>query len=172
MELNVDQFGQHFKSGENMLKIGKITDYSIVVMAQLARTESREPRSARFIAETTRLPQATVSKVLSLLQKKGLVESHRGLCGGYLLRDRPQNISLLSIVEAIEGPVSLTACSVSTTSLCKSQDTCEVGPHWPVINNALINLLEGIRLNQLAAAPSEKPLFPASVERTPTQESF
>ena len=137
-----------------MLRISKIGDYAIVIMLDLCDASREHRRNARIISERTHLPHATVSKVLKLLQKGSLVDATRGLCGGYQLLDTPENIPLLSIIECIDGPLSLTTCSVTTSIDCQTHSVCKAGPHWPVINQALVQVLNGIKLSDLLNSPA------------------
>jgi len=93
-----------------MLRISKMTDYAIMVMVELLASQG-EVLSAHALAERSRLELPTVSKVLKLLVKTGLVESYRGANGGYSLERNAQDISVAEIITAIEGPIAMTECS-------------------------------------------------------------
>ena len=134
-----------------MLRISKITDYAIVILSDLYATAPDDFHSTRAVSQRTLLPQTTVAKVMKLLQKSELVEGHRGLCGGYHLKDHPEEINLLQVIEAIEGPVALTTCSIPESINCDNHVTCRVGSHWPIINSTLNDLLRKIRLTELMA---------------------
>ena len=142
-----------------MLKISKLGDYAVVILLDLCDAPDGERQSARRISERIHLPQTTVSKVLKGLLRAELVVAHRGLCGGYSLAETPQQISLLRIIESMDGPLSLTTCSVPSSIDCQTHATCSAGPHWPIINQALTDVLAGISLSQLHQSPSPSTVF-------------
>lgn len=137
-----------------MLKISKLGDYAVVVLLDLCSAAEGERQSTRRISERTHLPQTTVSKVLKGLLRAELVDAHRGLCGGYSLSRPSEEISLLHIIESMDGPLSLTTCSVPSSIDCNTHSTCSAGPHWPIINQALKDVLAGISLSQLHRSPT------------------
>ncbi|MEO7935451.1 MAG: SUF system Fe-S cluster assembly regulator, partial [Dokdonella sp.] len=92
-----------------MLRVSKLTDYATVVMTCLAESGD-EVLSAQWLAERSRLEVPTVSKVLKQLAGAGLVDSWRGVNGGYRLAREPKAISVADIVTAMEGPIGMTEC--------------------------------------------------------------
>src|SRR5437016_7938012 len=95
-----------------MIRLGKLTDYGLVLMTCIARSRTQDGglHTARDLAKMSRLPLPTVSKVLKELLQSGLLVSHRGIKGGYRLAKEPDQISLVEIISAMEGPVALTEC--------------------------------------------------------------
>lgn len=136
-----------------MLRLSRLTDYAIVILACLARQE-RHVAAARALAEQTGVPRPTTARVLKLLSGGGLLRSTRGRQGGYGLVRPPAEITLNDVVEAVEGPVGLTECSREDGS-CDLRDGCRVGGHWPLISATLRGALGRISLEQLAAPPTE-----------------
>ena len=137
-----------------MLRMGKLTDYATVVLANLAQEPGRH-RAATELAERTRLSRPTVSKVLKGLQRAGLVISSRGAQGGYRLARAPGEITAAQILDVFEGPIAITECS-SASSQCGIERLCRVGGAWQRINAAIRRALEDVTLQQLAgldAAP-------------------
>ena len=131
-----------------MLKMSRLTDYGTGVLAYLAAAGDA-PHSASQVAEQTGLPAATVSKILKLLTRGGLVTSHRGAQGGYLLARPASEITAAEVIDALEGPLALTECSVETGS-CELEASCLVGNAWQRINLAIRRALEEISLAELA----------------------
>ena len=137
-----------------MLRMGKLTDYATVVLANLAQEPARH-RAATELADRTRLSRPTVSKVLKGLQRAGLVISSRGAQGGYRLARAPAEITAAQILDVFEGPIAITECS-SASSQCGIERLCRVGGAWQRINAAIRRALEDVTLQQLAgldAAP-------------------
>ncbi len=149
-----------------MLRLSKMTDYAVVIMAHLARTPGRVVSSAE-LAEETSLQPATVAKLLRQLQQAGLLASQRGVAGGYGLDRGPASISVAQIVEAIEGPVALTACIEGhQTASCAIERCCPVGGGWARINEAIKGALENVSLAEMlgplpAWADTNRPLVKA-----------
>src|ERR1700722_12460939 len=131
-----------------MLRISKLTDYATVILAALA-TEPDQVRTATALAEQTRIAAPTVSKLLKQLQRAGLVASTRGLHGGYQLAKPATQISAAAILDALEGPVALTDCSVGHGN-CEIEASCRVGKVWQRLNLAIRRSLYEVSLAQLA----------------------
>lgn len=133
-----------------MLRIGKLTDYAIVILAHLARRGRVCVSPASDVAADTGIPQPTVAKVLKQLVQNGLVVSSRGARGGYGLARDPARISVLEIIDAMEGPLTLTDCA-GDAAACADHTRCGVVGHWPRINHAVRQGLTGVTLLDLAA---------------------
>lgn len=132
-----------------MLRIGKLTDYATVVMAELAEHPG-ECWSASQVAEVTRLELPTVAKVLKTLAKSGLIDSVRGVNGGYRLRDAPDSISVAAIIRAMEGPIALTECGLEP-GLCSRENDCNLKGNWQRIGQTVESALESLSLADLVA---------------------
>ena len=133
-----------------MVKLGKLTDYGLVVMTCIARNEGGSLRTARDLARESELPVSTVSKLLKELLQSGLLLSHRGTKGGYFLAKPSHRISLVEIIAAIEGPMALTDCSSDVTGLCHIESHCPMKSNQRIINQAVRGVLEKITLSDLA----------------------
>jgi FeS assembly SUF system regulator len=131
-----------------MVKLGKLTDYGLVIMTYIARTEVPQ-RTARELASESRLPLSTVSKLLKELLQSGLLVSHRGTKGGYMLAKEPNRISVIDIIAAIEGPMALTECSTDVSGLCNLELSCPIKSNQRIINQAVRGVLEKITLSDL-----------------------
>lgn len=131
-----------------MLRISKLTDYATVILAALAE-QPEHVRTAGALAQETRIAAPTVSKLLKQLQRAGLVTSTRGLHGGYQLARPATQISAAEILDALEGPVALTDCSVGYGH-CGIEATCRVGRVWQRLNLAIRRSLYEVSLAQLA----------------------
>ncbi len=137
-----------------MLRISKLTDYATLILAQLACQPERRFTAAQIATETG-LAAPTVSKLLKQLHRQGLVQSTRGLHGGYLLSRPAAEISAAHIIDALEGPVALTECA-GRTSHCCIETTCLVGRTWQRVTQTIRRSLQEISLLELAglgAAP-------------------
>ena len=140
-----------------MLRVTKLTDYATVVLTVLAARPG-EILSASDLAEHSGLETPTVSKVLKPLAQAGLVEGLRGVHGGYRLSREAADISLIQIVEAMEGPLAMTECSVHDGQ-CGIEASCGVRANWRRINDVVADALRGVSLAQMlgpAPRPSRK----------------
>ena len=138
-----------------MLRVTKLTDYATVVLTVLA-ARSGEVLSAADLAELAGLEAPTVSKLLKPLAQAGLVEGLRGVHGGYRLSRDAGDITLVDVVEAIEGPLAMTECS-QHDSQCSLATKCGVRANWRLINDVVADALRAVTLAQMllpAATPS------------------
>lgn len=140
-----------------MLRISKLTDYGTVLLAHLARNPDEVCSSAE-IAARTGIALPTASKLLKSLARSGLVASTRGANGGYQLALDARNISAADIIDALEGPVSITECS-ATDSHCDIEEACSVGNAWQRINVAIRNALQEVSLVDLLRSSNTVPRF-------------
>ena len=132
-----------------MVRLGKLTDYGLVLMTCMARGQGSQIRTARELARESKLPLSTVSKLLKELLQSGLLTSHRGIKGGYLLARDPHEISVVEMIAAIEGPMALTECSSEVTGLCNLEPCCPIKTNQQIINQAVRGVLEKIALSDL-----------------------
>jgi FeS assembly SUF system regulator len=131
-----------------VLRISKLTDYATVILARLAGS-SGQHHTAASLARATGIAAPTVSKLLKQLHHAGLVESMRGLHGGYRLSQPAANISAATILDALEGPLALTECATSHGQ-CDIRANCAVSSSWQRINRAIRQSLEEVSLADLA----------------------
>jgi FeS assembly SUF system regulator len=132
-----------------MVRLGKLTDYGIVLMTCIARRQGASLRTARDLARESQLPYSTVSKLLKELLQSGLLISHRGIKGGYVLAKQSHEISVVDIIAAIEGPMALTECSTDVIGLCNLESCCPIKSNQQIINQAILGVLGKIRLSDL-----------------------
>ncbi|MCP4043800.1 MAG: SUF system Fe-S cluster assembly regulator, partial [Gammaproteobacteria bacterium] len=130
-----------------MLRLSKLTDYGILVMTYLAMEPSRL-HASNEIALETKVASPTVSKLLKLLSRAGLLESERGSKGGYRLARRANDISIAQVVNALEGPVALTECS-SESGNCVQESSCSIRISFQRINNAILRALEEVSVAEM-----------------------
>jgi len=142
-----------------MLRVAKLTDYATVVMTVLAAHQAGAPDavlSASELAERAGLETPTVAKVLKPLAQAGLVGATRGATGGYKLARAAEAIGLIEIVEALEGPLAMTECSIHSGN-CGIEQSCGVRANWNRINDVVIDALRGITLAQMLVPPPPSP---------------
>lgn len=130
-----------------MLRMSKLTDYGTVVMTYLAGEPGRWHTAAE-IAGQIHVAVPTVSKILKTLARHGLVQSHRGVKGGYTLARPASQITMAEVISAMEGPFGLTECS-SNPGLCVQESSCSVRANWQKVNQAIRRALEGVTLAEM-----------------------
>jgi len=136
-----------------MIKLGKLTDYAIAVMGQLAQEGESASCSAHYLSHKIAVPEPTVAKVLKLLSRGELVISTRGAAGGYRLAKPVTQISIAEIITAMEGPIAIVTCVDGHEKECPSQAKCPVKSNWDRVNNAIRGTLEGIMLAEMVSRP-------------------
>jgi FeS assembly SUF system regulator len=140
-----------------MIRITKQTDYGIVLMTHLAEDpERRYP--APDLASEAGLPLPMVSKILKLLARDGLLDSHRGVKGGYALARSPEQITVDQIIAALEGPIAITECIAHAPGDCDHEAVCPTRGNWQTINNAIRQALERITLAEMTQPISREKL--------------
>jgi FeS assembly SUF system regulator len=127
-----------------MFRIGKLTDYGLIIMSCMATRPAQWWRT-EDVAEATRLALPTVRKVLRDLVAAGLLRSERGAHGGYVLARLPDLISVAEIIMAIEGPVAITECC-DTEPECERVGDCDMESRWPAINGIIQQVLRAVTL--------------------------
>jgi len=137
------------------MRLSSLADYAVVLMTAAARHCGGVGRlNATLLAEETGVPLPTAQKLVSRLSSAGLLESTRGTGGGFRLARPPAAISLADVIEAVEGPIALTACVEESRHDCAIEGSCRVRPHWTVVNTAVRGALAGVSLAQLSVEPA------------------
>ena len=144
-----------------MIKLTRVTDYGIVLLAHLAGREDGSTHNAREVAAETRLPAPMVSKILKQLAREELLVSHRGSKGGYNLARRPEQISVPEMIAALEGPIGLTECTAHPGA-CPQEASCHVRDPWQQINQVVRDALAKITLADLATPAGRGTIVPLS----------
>ena len=129
------------------MRLSRLADYGTVVMGYMAG-DPADLHTATAIAAAIGVAPPTVSKLLQLLSRKGLLVSLRGSRGGYRLSRRPESITVTEVVEAVEGTIALTECS-GATCRCSVEPGCTVQRNWRQINRKLREVLDGVTVADL-----------------------
>jgi Rrf2 family protein len=133
-----------------MLRLSKKADYALIAMKHLARKSSGAPStSAREIAEQYDIPIELMAKVLQRLVRTGLLVSTQGTRGGYTLGRPALAISVADVIQAIDGPVTVTACSTQKND-CEQYQKCSIrDPLWQ-IRERIVEALDTVTLAEMA----------------------
>jgi FeS assembly SUF system regulator len=132
-----------------MIRIGKMTDYGIVLLSSFVRDQEKA-HNARDLSEESRIPLPTVSKILKELSRGALLTSQRGSKGGYRLAKSPDTISVAEVIQALEGPIGMTECTAHKPGACDLESYCPVRTNWRKINGVVLKALENLSLYEMA----------------------
>ena len=133
------------------MRLSHLADYAVVLMTAAARRPAGARLSATELAQETGVPLPTAQKLMGQLAASGLLSSARGASGGFALARPAPEISLADIVEAVEGPIVMTACSAHEgPSDCALDAHCRVKPHMGVVGHAVRGALGAVSLTELA----------------------
>lgn len=146
------------------MRLSNLADYAVITMSQAAMHCGDGRVSAAELASETGLPVPTVQRLVSKLTAAGLLRSVRGAKGGLQLARPAAAITVADIVEAVEGPITLTAC-VDAAAHCDYEAGCRLKPHWPIINEAMRAALAGVTLEALRTPPNSE--TPGAQKRIP-----
>lgn len=135
-----------------MLKLTKKADYGIIALVHLAHHRGN-PVSCREISDKFCIPFPLLSNVLKTLAHHGIVESIRGVKGGYRLAVDPHQLTLGTLLEALEGPIRLTECMdlpLGISSNCRIEPTCPIRAPVRKLHERFRSLLRGITFAEIA----------------------
>ena len=132
------------------MRLSHLADYAVVLMTAAARRSAGARLSATELAQETGVPLPTAQKLMGQLAASGLLSSVRGAGGGFALARSAQEISLADIVEAVEGPFTMTVCSEGRTD-CALDAHCRVKPHMGVVGDKVRGALGAVSLQELAS---------------------
>lgn len=147
-----------------MLRVSKLADYATVVLAYMAKNIALF-YNARDIALHTHIALPTVSKILKLLARSKLLNSQRGIKGGYQLIRDPKQISVAEILCAIDGDFGMTDCS-HFSGLCALESLCAIRNNWQLISQAIYQELKFISLADIAKPMSANNFQIKTLQRT------
>ena len=133
------------------MKISTKGRYGLRILIDLATHDPAKPRLIRDIAQSQQISEKYISRLVIDLRRAKLIRSVRGVNGGFHLAKRPDQITLLEIIETMEGPVSVVEC-VRAPEKCKRQTLCPARDIWSKLNNGIRDLMQGITLDDILNA--------------------
>ena len=145
-----------------MIRLSRLADYGIVIMTHLASERGRQ-LSTPDIAAATAVPQPMTSKILKILARAELLVSHRGAHGGYGLARDADAITVADVIEALDGPIALTACVEAGPGDCSIERLCPARANWQRLNGAIREALSGISIAEMARSVPSAFLLPGEL---------
>ncbi len=129
------------------MQITRQADYAIRAVLYVARLSDNERAATSQIAKEQKIPPSFLAKIISQLSIAGLLQTSRGARGGVTLAKNPADISLLDVVEAIDGPIALNEC-VHDDGACNFSGDCPMRPIWCEVQNDLVKKLKSTNFAQ------------------------
>lgn len=130
-----------------MIRISKLTDYALVILAFMC-TEGEQSHQASDISSNTKIALPTTAKILKQLSKAELLTSQRGVNGGYSLAKKPETISVADVIQALEGPLSIMDCAIDKNN-CAIYSNCQINAPWAKINAIIEDALSNCKVIDL-----------------------
>ena len=130
------------------MQITRQADYAVRAVLYLARLEPTQRAATSQVAKEQRIPPSFLAKIISQLSIAGLLHTSRGARGGVTLAREPKEITLLEVIEAIDGPILLNEC-VNGNGTCTFDDECPLRPVWCEAQEELVGRLKGTNFQQL-----------------------
>lgn len=134
------------------MQITRQADYALRAMLYLAKMDSNQRAATSQIAEIQQIPPSFLAKIISQLSIAGLIHTSRGARGGVSLAHPIEDISVLDVIEAIDGPISLNDCAHSKEA-CPFGEECPLQPIWCDAQAQLVNKLKNTKFSELIAKP-------------------
>jgi Rrf2 family protein len=133
-----------------MLRLSKKADYALLALRHMAANRDRAAMPARELAEAYDIPLELLAKVLQTLVRARLLASHQGIRGGYGLGRAASTISVADVIQAVDGPLTVTACS-DTDHSCDQYAKCSIrDPLWR-LKDRIVAALAATSVADLAA---------------------
>lgn len=130
------------------MQITRQADYAVRAVLYLARLGGTERAATSSVAEDQRIPPSFLAKIISQLSIAGLLHTSRGARGGVTLARAPKDITLLEVIEAIDGPIQLNEC-VGDEANCSFDEGCPLRDVWCDAQEMLVKRLRGSNFQQL-----------------------
>ncbi len=135
------------------MQITRQADYAVRAVLYLARLGQTERAATSLVAQEQHIPPSFLAKIISQLSIAGLLHTSRGARGGVTLAREPKEITLLEVIEAIDGPIMLNEC-VGETGTCTFDENCPLRPVWCEAQKELVARLKNTNFAQILAQPA------------------
>ena len=145
-----------------MLRVSRKADYALIALKHLAQHGHEQALSAADISHSYGISAPLLAKVLQRLAKKGLLQARHGSSGGYTLTRAPGSITALEVVQAIDGPISITSCKTRRGD-CDQLSSCTVRDPLRRVNDSVLQVLNQVTLLQLVDDETASPIVGLTV---------
>jgi Rrf2 family protein len=130
-----------------MLKLSKKTEYAVIALIHMAENRNNGLNTAKEISIAYNIPRELMNKVLQRLAKSDIITSHQGVKGGYQLQRSIDEINFNTIINAVEGPISLMDCVHMDACGCEQLDFCNIKTPMEFIQSEIEKFFNGITLD-------------------------
>ena len=128
------------------MKISAKARYGLRILLDVALHETPErPRTIKEISETQGISEKFISRIVVPLRRAGMIRSARGKFGGFRLARSPRDITLLDVIEVLQGPIRLVRC-VDVAAVCARAGDCAARTVWTDVNMAVRLAVKGVTL--------------------------
>ena len=131
------------------MKFSTRSSYGLRALTNLAKNYGQKPFSLAKIAAEEKISQSYLERLFSLLKKAGILVSSKGVSGGYQLARKPSQISILSVIEALEGSISVFKCFGGSGNLICTKKSCPSGQVYQKVQKAMTDSLKSMTLEDL-----------------------
>lgn len=131
-------------------------EYAVRAVIDIALFGDTAPVQVKEISRRQEIPERFLEQIMSSLKKSGLVESVRGAQGGYYLLKDQSNISLIDIIEAIEGPLEIMKCTSGENIRCKEVELCALREVWSDVKETIVDALNAVSLKDICERTKSK----------------
>jgi Rrf2 family protein len=153
-----------------MFRISRRLDYGLQLMIALANDTENKAQSTASLAEKLQIPLPFLHQIGHMLMQAGLIKASPGPHGGVRLNKPVDSITVLQIVEVLEGPISLHPCP-ECNSDCARMDSCSAQFAWTDLQDVVVNYLASVKLSSMAATAQRLPIYSLGMENTVTKVS-
>jgi len=136
------------------MQITRQADYAIRAIHYLAKVDPTQRSATSQIAAEKHIPPSFLAKIISQLSIAGLIHTSRGARGGVSLARPPENITVLDVVEAIDGPIALNECTFTSVTSCPFGDDCPIRDLWIDTQAELVERLRNTNFEQFVQPKS------------------
>jgi Rrf2 family protein len=130
-----------------MLKLSKKTEYAIIALLDMAGNEDNQLTTVKDLSQKYNIPRDLMGKVMQNLVKQGLIMSQQGVKGGYKIARPAGEININSVIQAVDGPISLVDCKIHDRDNCDQLEFCNIKSPMHFIHSELLNFFNGITLD-------------------------
>ena len=148
-----------------MFRISRRLDYGLQLMIALANDPQSKPQSTASLAEKLQIPLPFLHQIGHMLMQAGLNKASPGPHGGVRLNKPVESITVLQIVEVLEGPVSLHPCGECNEN-CERANTCSAQFAWSDLQDVVLRHMGSVTLESLAVTAQQLPIYSVAIETT------
>ena len=152
------------------MQLTRAADYGVRVMIHLAASSSRGRQSLTALAKVADAPESFLSKVLQALVRAGLIDSRRGQTGGFEISDSGRAATILTVIQAVEGPLNLNLCLIDE-GYCHRSSWCPAHPLWSRAQAAMFAVLDSATVTDLAGSSCPATVITDSVNAVTLTDS-